>query len=197
MTERDTNPEVDSFFLNLKSWREELILLRSIVLNFDIDENLKWRQPCYSWNDNNIMVISGFKNHCLINFFRGALINDKYKFLTLPGENTQSSRQMRFTSVAEITEKEEVIKSYIREAIEIEKAGLKVNFKKTEDFSIPEEFQTKLNELPTLKKAFEGLTHGRQRAYLLYFSAPKQSQTRNSRIEKYIPHILESKGLYD
>ena len=191
------NPQVDEFISKAKKWQTEFEKLRRIVLDCNLEEELKWYQPCYTYKGNNILIISGFKEYCILGFFKGSLLNDPYKILSKPGENTQSGRQARFTNLEEIEELETVLKQYIFEAIEVEKEGLKVSFKKTSEFEIPEELQTKFKENPVFKTAFEKLTPGRQRAYLLHFSAPKQSTTREARIEKYIAMILNGKGLND
>lgn len=193
----DINPEVDAFLANAGKWQAEMRLLRTIVLDCGLSETLKWRQPCYTFQNKNLLVISGFKNYCALNLFKGALLDDPAKILTKPGENTQAGRQIRFRGVQEIVEKESILKAYIHQAIEVEKAGLTVKYKKTSEFAIPEEFQHKLDENPDLKTAFEALTPGRQRAYLLHFSAPKQSKTRTARINKYMPQILNGRGMND
>jgi uncharacterized protein YdeI (YjbR/CyaY-like superfamily) len=189
------NPKVDEYFSEAEKWQKELKKLRTIVLDCGLTEELKWSQPCYTFQKSNVILLSGFKEYCTISFFKGALLNDADKILVKPGENTQSARIIRFTDVREIIELETILKAYIYEAVEVEKAGLKVNYKKIEEFKIPEEFQAKLDENPALKTAFEALTPGRQRAYILYFSAPKQSKTRESRVEKCMPQILSGKEL--
>ncbi len=171
--------------------------MREIILDCQLGEELKWGVPCYTLQNKNIVLIHGFKEYCAILFFKGALLKDAKGILIIQTENTQAARQVRFTNVHEIVEMEPVLKTYIHEAIEVEKAGLKVNFKKTSEFIIPEEFQNKLDENPALKTAFDALTPGRQRGYILYFSAPKQSKTRESRVEKCIQQILNGKGLND
>ncbi len=191
------NPKVDDFLKKEKKWQKELSLLRAIILECPLAEELKWGQPCYTFDNKNVVIIHGFKEYCAILFIKGALLNDHHKILIQQTENVQAGRQIRFTNVNEIEAIRDIIKSYILEAIEIEKKGLKVEMKKTSDYTLPEEFQLKLNENPALKKAFEALTPGRQRAYIFFFSQPKQSQTRVSRVEKYIPQILEGKGLND
>ena len=191
------NPNVDDYLSKVKKWQEELGKLRTIVLDCQLTEEMKWKQPCYTYENRNIVIISGFKEYCLLGFFNGALLKDTEGILSKPGENTQAGRQIRFTNVQEIVEMEPILKAYIYEAIEVEKAGLKVNFKQTAEFNIPEEFQNKLDVTPSLKTAFEALTPGRQRAYLLYFSEPKQSKTRESRVEKCMQQILNGKGLND
>ena len=189
------NPRVDGFFRNAKKWREEFGKLRLIILDCQLTEELKWGCPCYTSQKRNIVLIHGFKEYCAILFFKGALLKDADGILIQQTENVQAGRQIRFTSVREIVEMEPILKTYIKEAIEVEKAGLKVVLKKTTEFKIPEEFQSKLDELPALKTAFAALTPGRQRAYLLYFSTAKQSKTRESRVEKRMPQILNGKGL--
>ncbi len=191
------NPEVDVFISKSKKWQEEFAKLRTIVLDCQLNEELKWYQPCYTYKKSNVVIIGGFKEYCVLSFFKGALLKDPNGILVKPGENTQATRQIRFTDVREIVEMEHTLKAYIYEAIEVERAGLKVNFKKTSEFKIPEEFQNKLNEIPALKTAFDALTPGRQRAYILHFSSPKQSKTRESRIEKCLQQILNGKGLND
>lgn len=191
------NPKVDAFLRNAKEWQEELAKLRTIVLDCHLTEELKWGVPCYMFQDRNIVLIHTFKDYCALLFFKGALLKDDKGILIQQTGNVQAGRQIRFTNVREIVEMEPILKAYINEAIEAEKAGLKVDFKKTAEYRIPEEFQKKLDEIPALKAAFDALTPGRQRAYILYFSAPKQSKTRESRVEKYIQHILNGKGLND
>jgi len=191
------NPKVDFYFSKTEKWSEELNKLRMIVLNCGLNEELKWGTPCYTFQKSNIVLIHVFKEYCALLFFKGALLNNASRILIQQSENTQATRQIRFTNVQEITEHVATLKAYIYEAIEVEKAGLKVEFKKTAEFGVAEEFQKKLAEVPAIKTAFEALTPGRQRAYLLHFSAPKQSKTRASRIEKCIPQILIGKGLND
>ena len=178
-------------------WRSELEKLRAIALGCGLDEELKWGVPVYAFQKNNIVLIGAFKEYCVISFFKGALLNDHAKILKKPGENTQGGRVVKFTGVREITRLEPMLKEYIREAVEVEKAGLKVNYKEISEYELPEELQQKLNELPALKTAFDALTPGRRKGYIIYFSQPKQSQTRASRIEKSIPQILIGKGLHD
>ncbi len=191
------NPKVDFFFSKAKTWQKEFEKLRAIVLECGLTEDLKWGQACYSFQNKNIVLIHGFKEYCALLFFKGSLLNDSYKILIQQTKNVQVARQIRFTNIREIVKMKTVLKAYIYEAIEVEKAGLKANLKKTTEFDMPEEFQNKLNKNTDLKKAFKTLTPGRQRAYLLYFSTPKQSKTRESRIEKYIKPILNGKGLND
>jgi uncharacterized protein YdeI (YjbR/CyaY-like superfamily) len=191
------NPKVDVYLSKAKKWQEELEKLRMIILDCQLTEELKWGKPCYTFQKSNIIVIIGFKEYCALLFFKGALLNDANGILIKPGENTQAGRQIRFTNVREIVEMETILKAYIYEAIEVEKAGLKVNFKKNTELIIPEEFQNKLDEIPALKTAFDALTPGRQRAYNIYFSEPKQSKTRESRVEKCMQQILNGKGLND
>lgn len=193
----NTNPKVDWFFDKAEKWKKEFEKLRKIILDCGIDEELKWGNACYTFNERNIVLIHGFKEYCALLFFKGALLNDPEGILIQQTENVQSARQIRFTNLKEIVEKERAIKAYIYEAIEVEKAGLQVKLKKTADFKIPEEFQKKLDKNKALKKAFEALTPGRQRAYIFHFSQPKLSTTREQRVEKYIPQILEGKGLND
>lgn len=191
------NPKVDFYFSKNEKWQKETEKLRTIVLDCQLSEELKWGVPCYTFQKNNIVLIHDFKEYCALLFFKGALLKDTDRILVQQTANVQSARQIRFTNIQQITELEPALKTYIYEAVEVEKAGLKFEFKKTEEFVIAEEFQTKLDENPDLKTAFEALTPGRQRAYMLHFSAPKQSKTRASRIEKAIPHILNGKGLND
>jgi uncharacterized protein YdeI (YjbR/CyaY-like superfamily) len=191
------NPEVDAFLANEKRWQEEFKKLRQIILDCQLTEELKWGQPCYALDGNNIVLMHGFKEYCALLFMKGALLKDAKGVLIQQTENVQSARQIRFTNVQEINKMEKTLKSYIHEAIEVEKAGLKVELKKTTDFKVPEEFQSKLDKLPALRAAFDALTPGRQRAYLFYFSQPKQSKTRESRVEKYIPKILDGMGWDD
>lgn len=197
MTKRQTNPKIDEYINESKNWRDEFIKLRMTVLDCDLNEELKWGVPCYTFQNKNIVLIHGFKEYCALLFFKGALLKDAEGILIKQTENVQAGRQIRFTDVRGIVEMETVLKDYVHEAIEIEKAGLKVNLKKTAEFKIPEEFQRKLNEIPALKTAFDALTPGRQRAYILHFSAPKQSKTQESRIEKCMRQILDGKGLDD
>jgi uncharacterized protein YdeI (YjbR/CyaY-like superfamily) len=191
------NPKVDVFISKSDRWQKEFEELRLIILDCDLTEELKWGVPCYTFQNRNVVLIHGFKEYCAILFVKGALLKDAVGVLIQQTENVQSARQIRFTSVDEIVEMEPILKAYINEAIEIEKTGQKVNYKETAEYRIPEEFQNMLNAIPPLKTAFEALTPGRQRAYILYFSAPKQSKTRAARIEKYIPQILKGKGLTD
>lgn len=191
------NPKVDFYFKKTNKWNEEILKLRMILLECELSEELKWGVPCYTYNKSNIVLIHVFKEYCALLFFKGVLLKDTKKILIQQTENVQSARQMRFTNIKEIIKLERTIKSYVYEAIEIEEAGLKVPLKKTAEYAIPEEFQIKLNKSAALKSAFEALTPGRQRAYLLYFSAPKQSKTRESRVEKYLKQILKGKGLED
>lgn len=191
------NSKVDFFFLNAKKWKEELNQLRSIVLDCGLNEELKWGVPCYTLNNGNVLIIHGFKDYCAFNFFKGSLLNDFHGILIQQTENSQSARQIRFTQLNEIIQQEATLKAYIFEAIELEKAGIKVVMKKTEEFKIPEELTHKFSEFPTLKNAFYALTPGRQRAYLLFFSAPLQSATREARIEKNMQRIFNGKGLND
>ncbi|MDA1188744.1 MAG: YdeI family protein [Chloroflexi bacterium] len=191
------NPKVDFFFNKAQKWQEEFEKLRTIALDCALTEELKWGCPCYTLQKSNIVLMHGFKEYCAYLFFKGALLKDPNGILIQQTENVQSARQIRFTSVREIVGMEPILKAYIHEAIEVEKAGLKVKFKETSEFTIPEEFQKKLNENPALKTAFEALTPGRQRAYSLYFSAPKQSKTRESRVGKYVQKILDGRGMND
>lgn len=175
-------------------WDAELEKLRAIILDCGLDEELKWGVPCYTFQKSNILLLGAFNESCALSFLKGALLKDADGILSKPGENTQAARVIRFTGVREIIELEAILKTYIHEAVEIEKAGLKVDFKKNPE-PVPEEFQNKLDEIPALQTAFKALTPGRRRAYILYFSQPKQSKTRASRIEKCLPQILSGKGL--
>ncbi len=191
------NPKVDAFLKKAAKWREEFGQLRRIVLDCGLTEELKWGKPSYSHEGANVVLIHGFKEYCALLFFKGALLKDSRGILVQQTENVQAARQIRFTNVREITGMKTVLKDYVQEAIKVEKAGLKVDYKKTAEFKMPEEFQRKLDKNRALKTAFESLTPGRQRGYLLYFSAAKQSKTRESRIEKCTPQILKGKGLED
>jgi uncharacterized protein YdeI (YjbR/CyaY-like superfamily) len=191
------NPKVDGYLRKSKQWQEELQKLRTIILDSQLAEEVKWRVPCYTFQGSNVLFIGRFKESCVLSFVKGALLKDAKRILIQQTENSQSVRIIRFTTVQQIVELEPVLKAYIREAIEVEKAGLKVNFKKISEFIIPEELQIKLDEIPALKTAFAALTPGRQRAYILYFSAAKQSKTRASRVEKWMQQILNGKGLDD
>ncbi len=191
------NPEVDWFFNKDTKWQEAYSELRTFVLDCGLTEKLKWGCPCYMFQENNVVLIHGFKNYCALLFMQGALMKDSEGILIQQTENVQAARQIRFANIQEILNKELIIKAYIKEAIEIEKSGLKFELKKTSEFKMPEEFQQVLAEMPELKIAFETLTPGRQRGYLLFFSAPKQAKTREARIEKYVPHIFAGKGLED
>jgi uncharacterized protein YdeI (YjbR/CyaY-like superfamily) len=193
----NTNPKVDWFFCKPSDWQDEYKKLRTICLACGLTEELKWGCPCYTSEKRNIVLMHGFKEYCALLFFKGALMKDPKGILIQQTENVQAARQIRFTTVREITKLKAVLKAYINEAIKVERAGVKVPLKKTKEFTVPEEFQKKLNKDAALKKAFKALTPGRQRGYLLYFSAPKQSRTRESRVEKSIPQILAGKGLND
>ncbi|MCY8718658.1 YdeI/OmpD-associated family protein [Bacillus sp. S10C12M] len=194
MTNSKTNPKVDDFLSKAKKWKKEFEKLRTITLDCGLTEEFKWMHPCYTYNNKNIVLIHGFKEYCALLFHKGALLKDPHEILIQQTENVQGARQIRFTNVQEIDEMETILKAYIHEAIEVEKAGLKVE-KKNIEFIIPEELQHKFDEIPDLKTAFEALTPGRQRAYILYFSQAKQSKTRESRVEKYVQNILDGKGL--
>jgi uncharacterized protein YdeI (YjbR/CyaY-like superfamily) len=191
------NPKVDFYFIKAQKWQKELEKLRTIILDCQLTEELKWGVPCYSFQESNIVLIHVFKEYCALLFIKGALLHDDNGILIQQTKNVQAGRQIRFTNVGEIVEMETILKVYIYEAIEVEKVGLKVNFKKTTEFIISEEFQNKFDEIPALKTAFDALTPGRQRAYILYFSEPKQSKTRESRVEKCTQQILNGKGLND
>lgn len=197
MADNTKNPAVDEFISKAKKWREEFEKLRTIVLSHPLTEELKWGVPCYTFENKNVVLIHGFKDYCAILFVKGSLLKDTNGMLIQQTENVQAGRQIRFTGIAEIDELTATISAYIDEAIAVEKAGLQVDFKKNTEYAIPEEFQKKLDETPALKAAFEALTPGRQRAYLLHFSEPKQSKTREARVEKAMPKILDGLGLND
>lgn len=203
------NPEVDTYLSDgcgrcalaatpkckVNKWKAELQLLRQIISVCGLNEERKWGMPCYTYKNKNVLVMAAFKDYCTVSFFKGALLNNESKLLVAPGENSQSTRQLRFTEIDGILTKQDVIKSFIFEAIELEKSGRKIVLKKTEELDVPEEFQKKLEEIPLLRSSFEALTPGRKRAYLLWFAQPKQTKTRVARIEKVIPQILSGKGL--
>jgi len=191
------NPKVDSILRHTQQWRDELETLRSILLECELTEELKWYQPCYTFQKKNVVLMHGFKEYCALLFFKGALLKDPERILVQQTENVQGPRQIRFTNVREIVKRKSILKAYVAEAIELEKSGAKVKLKKVSEFKVPEEFQKKLDETPTLRKAFFALTPGRQRGYLLHFAGAKQSKTRELRIERHIPQILEGKGLDD
>lgn len=191
------NPRIDEYISKIEKWQEETKKLRSIILDCQLTEELKWGKPCYLFEEKNIVLIQGFKEYCALLFFKGTLLKDTKGILVNIGEHTQAGRQIRFTNIQEIIRMEALIKTYIYEAIEVEKSGLKVDFKQGLKLEIPEELKNKLGKNPSLKTAFEGLTPGRQKAYILYFSEPKQSKTRESRVEKYVQQILNGKGLND
>jgi uncharacterized protein YdeI (YjbR/CyaY-like superfamily) len=191
------NPKVDFFFDKAEKWQSAFEQLRTIILDCGLTEELKWGCPCYTYQERNIVLIHGFKEYCALLFFKGALLNDPNGILIQQTENVQAARQIRFTNAKEPGKMERILKTYIYEAIEVEKAGLKVKLKKTSEYTIPEEFQKKLDKSAALKKAFEALTPGRQRAYIFHFSQAKQSKTRQARVGKYIPQILKGKGLED
>ena len=197
MTNSIKNPKVDEYLSVTQKWHDEFEKLRMIILDCQLTEDLKWGVPCYAYEKKNVVLIHGFKDYCAILFIKGALLQDAQGILIQQTENVQAGRQIRFTNVQEIAAMETILKAYIIEAIEVEKAGLEVDFKKNKEFIIPEELQNKFDEIPALKTAFEALTPGRQRAYIHYFSEPKQSKTRDSRVEKCIPQIIKGKGLND
>lgn len=197
MVKSKPNPKVDFFFNTATPWQAEFKKLRAIVLGCGLSEELKWGVPCYTHEKRNIVLMHGFKDYCALLFVKGVLLQDAEGILSQQTANVQSARQVRFTSVREIVEREPILKAYVQEAVAVEKAGLKVPYKKTTEFSMPEEFITQLEQVPGLQDAFEALTPGRQRAYLLYFAAPKQAKTRAARIEKCTPQILRGKGLND
>ena len=191
------NTKVDWFFNKETKWQEEYSELRMLILDCGLTEELKWGCPCYTFQKNNVVLIHGFKDYCALLFMQGALLKDEQGILVQQTENVQTARQIRFTTLQEILESESIIKAYIKEATEIEKSGEKFELKKTSEFKMPEEFKQLLDGMPDLKIAFEALTPGRQRGYLLFFSAPKQAKTREARIEKYVPQIFVGKGLED
>lgn len=191
------NLKVDWYFTKNENWEKEITKLRTIILNCGLTEELKWGSPCYMHEGRNIVLIHTFKEYCAVLFFKGALLNDDNGILIQQSENVQSARQIRFTNSKEIVKLEKILKAYIYEAVEVEKAGLKVKLKKVAEYNMPQEFQKKLAKSKALKAAFEKLTPGRQRGYLLHFSSAKQSATREARVEKYIPKIMEGKGLDD
>jgi uncharacterized protein YdeI (YjbR/CyaY-like superfamily) len=191
------NPKVDGYFREAGRWQEELQKLRAIILACDLTEELKWGKPFYTIQDGNVLVLWGFKDHCALGFCKGALLKDAHGILSNIGPNTQAARKVRFTSVKEIVELVPILTGYIHEAIAVEKAGLEVTYKETSEFKVPAELQNKLAANPAFKTAFNALTPGRQRGYILYFSAPKQSKSRDSRIEKWVPQIFDGKGLHD
>jgi uncharacterized protein YdeI (YjbR/CyaY-like superfamily) len=197
MAKSINNPKVDWFFSKATKWQKEYEQLRTIVLDTGLTEELKWGCPCYTFEKKNIVLIHGFKEYCAFLFFKGALVKDSKGILIRQTENVQSARQIRFTNVKEIVKMKSILRAYIYEAVEVEEAGLKVDKKTTADFTIPEEFQNKMDKKPALKKAFNALTPGRQRAYLFYFASAKQPKTREARVEKYVKQILDGKGLDD
>jgi uncharacterized protein YdeI (YjbR/CyaY-like superfamily) len=193
----EPNPKVDGFLRKAKTWHAELSYLRTLLLDSPLTEEIKWRVPCYTLKGKNVILINGFKEFCALSFVKGALLKDPKRILLKIGENTQAGRWIKFTNVEQITKLEPVLKAYIREAVAVEKAGLKVTLKEVSDFKVPEEFQSKLDKSTALKKAFAALTPGRQRGYLLHFAGAKQSTTRTARVEKWMPQILSGKGLDD
>ncbi|HSX34781.1 MAG TPA: DUF1801 domain-containing protein [Candidatus Saccharimonadales bacterium] len=192
-----TNPRVDDYLHDHPKWRAEFEKLRAMLLDTELTEDIKWGSPCYTYNKSVVIILAGFKEYCALSFFKGILLDDPSNILTAPGENSRSVRLAKFTNLQQITDLEAVLKAYILEAIEVEKAGLKVDFKNDEELPIPDEFQDRLTEMPHLQTAFDSLTPGRRRAYLLYFTAPKHSQTRAARVEKCIDMILDGIGLND
>ena len=197
MAKSNQNPKVDSFLKKAKTWREEMEKLRAILLDCGLSEEWKWNKPCYSFQETNIVVMAPFKAHCALIVCKGALLKDPNKILVKPGEHTQAARQIRLTSLQQITKLAPILKAYFQEAIEVEKSGLEIKYKTVSEFKAPEELEKAFQKTPALKTAFKSLTPGRQRAYLMHFSAPKQSPTRDSRIEKCTPQILAGKGLSD
>jgi len=197
MAKSETNPKVDAFLARTTEWRAEIELLRKIILHCHLTEDFKWGWPCYSIDKKNVVLIHGFKEYCALLLFKGALMQDPEKILVQQTENVQAARQIRFTGVDDIKRMDNILKAYIHQAIDVERAGFKVDFKKASEFAVVEEFQTKLDAMPELKTAFYALTPGRQRGYLLHFSSAKQAKTREARIEKCMPGILDGKGLDD
>jgi len=191
------NPKVDAYFSELQKWKQELEQLREIVLECGLVEELKWGTPCYMFQKGNIILLGAFKDYCIISFLKGSLLSDEGRILTKMGENTQAARVVKFTSIKEIKKLNDILKAYIFKAVEIEKAGLKIEPKKHSEYEVPEELQNQFKLKPDFKTAFEALTPGRQRGYLLYFSDSKQSKTREARIEKYLPRIMQGKGIND
>lgn len=192
-----TNPKVDDHFNNVGQWEAELRQLRAIVLDYPFNEAYKWKQPCYVFGKSNVVILSEFKEYCALSFFKGSLLKDPYGLLVAPGENSQSTRMFKFTSVEEITEIKEIVRAYIQEAIDVEKAGLKVELKSKSEYDVPDELLSKFDEDPAFKTAFDALTPGRQKGYLLHFSSAKQSKSRTDRIEKYRERIFDGKGMQD
>ena len=197
MAVQNTNPKVDAYLSKIKTWKDESVKLREIILDCDLTEDYKWMHPCYTVNRKNVVLIHGFKEYCAIMFLKGSLLKDPHGILVQQTNNVQGGRQIRFTNLEQIIEQEEILKAYIREAIEVEQAGLKVEKKEVEQFAVPEELQQQFAANPAFQEAFEALTPGRQRAYLYHFSQPKQSKTKTSRIEKCMQPIMEGKGLND
>jgi uncharacterized protein YdeI (YjbR/CyaY-like superfamily) len=193
----DNNIKVDAYIVNEKKWRDEFTKLREIILDSELTEEFKWKVPCYAYEGSNVLLIHGFKEYCAILFIKGSLLRDTNNILVQQTINVQAGRQVRFANLREILDLEPILKSYIHEAIEIEKSGAAVDYKKNTDFNIPEELQVKFDEMPLLKTAFSALTPGRQRGYILHFSQPKQSKTRAARIENSLQKILEGKGIND
>jgi uncharacterized protein YdeI (YjbR/CyaY-like superfamily) len=191
------HPDVDAYLRDAGRWRQELTRLRSILLDTELTETLKWRRPCYTFQDGNVAMLGGLKEYCVLGFLKGTLLEDPGGVLTAPGKDSQSMRQLRFTGVGQIEELEPTIREYIRQAIEVERAGLKIDRKANRELVIPDELAQKFTEMPALKTAFEALTPGRQRGYVLHFSGAKQPQTRVARIERWAPRILEGKGMND
>lgn len=191
-----SNP-INDFFDTANLWKDEMSALRAVLSNTPLNEEFKWKQPCYTFQGNNIAIVGAFKAYCVLSFFKGTLLTDELNLLKSPGENSQATKMFCFTSVDEVLDQEDVIKAYVDEAIEVEKKGLKVDFKSAEEYDIPEELETFFDKDPSLKNAFYALTPGRQKGYLLHFSGAKQSKTRVSRIEKYIPRIMKGIGFHD
>jgi uncharacterized protein YdeI (YjbR/CyaY-like superfamily) len=197
MKKGSANPKVDEFLSKAEKWRKEIGELRTILLGCELNEELKWGQPCYTFQGANVVILQGFKEYCAMLFCKGVLLKDPKGILIQQTEHVQAARQIRFTNAGEIVKMQPIVKAYVREAVEVEKAGLEVTYKETSEFAVPEEFQNRLEQNPALKAAFRALTPGRQRGYLLYFSRAKQSKTRVARVEKCAPQILKGKGLDD
>lgn len=194
---KESDPAVDAYYAEAPRWRDELAALRTILLATPLTEELKWLQPCYTLGDKNVLLVHSLKDACVLAFLKGALLTDPHGLLTKPGANTQAGRWMKFSSLREVAEREGAIRAYVLEAVEVEKAGLEVEYKQTSDLEVPAELRARWNEVPALKMAFHALTPGRQRGYLLHFSAPKQAKTRLARIERWTPQILEGRGIHD
>ena len=197
MTRNKSNPAVDSYLANAERWQEEMRKLRELILSSPLSEELKWGKPCYVYEGRNVVLIIGFKHYCALLFCKGALLKDPDQALVKAGENTQAARHLRFASLGEVKTRADLVKSYVKEAVELEKAGVEVTYKKISEFAIPPELEKEFRRAPALKRAFQALTPGRQRGYLLFFGGAKQAATREARIAKYVPHIMAGKGMQD